>query len=212
MKVISTNIAKQRTIDWKGKEVKTGIFKEPVPDGIILGLHDVVGDSVVDRRFHGGLNKACYLYSADHYPFWETKYGHLDWKYGMFGENITIEGLDERKIFIGDIFRLGSAKVQITQPRQPCAKLGLKFNDPGIIRAFISVPFSGVYVKVLEEGKVTTGDLLVEEQVNRSDISIADIYHVLYQPQENEQKINKALENPFLPESTKTDILRKHRP
>ena len=108
MKIISTNIAQPKTVIWKNKEVTTGIFKEPVEDTITLGVEDVEGDNVIDRRYHGGEDKACYLYSADHYPFWKEKYSGLDWKYGMFGENLTVEGLQETRIRIGNTYQLGS--------------------------------------------------------------------------------------------------------
>ena len=98
MKVISTNISQPKTVIWKGKEVTTGIFKEPVSEPLLLEKTDVKGDHVIDRRYHGGEDKACYMYSADHYPFWKERYEHLEWNYGMFGENLTVEGLQETDI------------------------------------------------------------------------------------------------------------------
>ena len=94
MKVVSVNIGERKGVKYRGKTVQTGVFKKPVTHPIILGKFDVEGDAVIDRRYHGGEFKACYLYSADHYEFWKNKYPDLEWEYGMFGENITVEGLN----------------------------------------------------------------------------------------------------------------------
>jgi len=133
MKIISTNISNPKMVIWKNREVVTGIYKEPVDHAITLEKTDVKGDHVIDRRYHGGEDKACYLYSADHYPFWKERYPSLNWQYGMFGENLTVKGLEEEKINIGDTYKVGTAIVQVAQPRQPCFKLGIKFEDQSAI-------------------------------------------------------------------------------
>ena len=111
MKIISTNIGEPRVIKWRGKEVETGIFKFPVIQPIFLGTDDVENDHVIDRRYHGGTNKACYLYSSDHYGYWQKLYPELEMPWGIFGENLTVEGLNEAQINIGDIFKIGEAVV-----------------------------------------------------------------------------------------------------
>jgi len=103
MRIVSTNIAEPKTIVWKGKEVTTGLFKYPVEAGILLGKEDVDNDHVIDRRYHGGADKACYLYSADHYSYWQNLYPELEMPWGMFGENLTVENLHEAEINIGNI-------------------------------------------------------------------------------------------------------------
>jgi len=102
MKIISTNIAKKKTITWRGKQEQTGIYKYPVNEAIFLGAQDVKGDDVVDRKYHGGIDRACYLYAQDHYSYWKEKHPNLDWDYGMFGENITVQGFDEHSVLIGN--------------------------------------------------------------------------------------------------------------
>ena len=97
MQIISTNIAKQVLIPWRGKQVKTGIYKTPINKPVYLGTEDVKDDVVSDRRVHGGIFKACYLFSADYYEYWENLYPNLDWYYGMLGENLSVKGLDETK-------------------------------------------------------------------------------------------------------------------
>ena len=107
MKIVSVNIGEPRTLIWKGSEIVTGIYKFPVEGALFLSAGGVKGDHVIDTRVHGGSDKACYLYSSGHYPFWKEKYPEAEWKWGMFGENLTVEGLEESEILIGDIFRVG---------------------------------------------------------------------------------------------------------
>src|SRR5690606_26273500 len=103
MQIVSTNIGNATTILWNGKEEKTGIYKYPVAEPIYLGTTDVAKDTVTDRRHHAGINKACFLFSADQYPFWKKQYAELSWNWGMFGENLTVRGMDESKVRVGDI-------------------------------------------------------------------------------------------------------------
>ena len=97
MKVVATNIGEKRTVLWRNEHIETGIFKAPVAQGIVLEREDVKKDAVVDRKYHGGIDKACYAYSADFYDYWKGKFPDLKWSYGMFGENLTIHGLNEKK-------------------------------------------------------------------------------------------------------------------
>ena len=140
----STNIAKPKTIIYNGQEVTTGIFKKPVDTPIYLEKENVKEDEVSDRRVHGGVFKACYLFSADYYPYWQNLYPNLDWDYGMLGENLTVSGLDEDNIVIGNIYKIGSALAQVTQPREPCYKFGVKFGFKDVLKQFIEHRHPGV--------------------------------------------------------------------
>lgn len=111
MKIISNNMAKPTTIIWKGKEVSTDIFKEPIDKPVYLGSEKVRDDEVSDRENHGGIYQACYIYSSDHYAYWKNKYPNLHWTWGMFGENLTVTGLDERDVCVGDVYRVGETLV-----------------------------------------------------------------------------------------------------
>ncbi len=205
MKVISTNIAEPKTISFKGKEVQTGIYKYPVNQPIFLDKEDVKDDHVIDRRYHGGVDKACYLYALDHYEYWKEKYPDLDWNYGMFGENLTVSGFDEHQIKIGSIYTLGTATVQISRPRQPCYKLGVRFEDQGIIKSFIDSLFSGVYVRILKSGEVQTGDMLVVTEEHKSGITIAELNTLMfhYNREEHQELLDRALEDALVSESDK---------
>ena len=207
MKIISTNIGKSRTIIWRGKEVKTGIFKYPVDKEIYLDSEDVADDHVIDRRYHGGADKACYLYSADHYRYWQNLYPRLDMSWGMFGENLTVESLHEAEVNIGDIFKIGETVVQATQPRQPCFKLEFRFQDKEIVQKFIDSGFSGIYVRVLKKGSVKTGDSM--ELIEKKDsLSVQRIFKFIY-TNEFDPEIKKAVNDTFLAESCKKDLLKR---
>jgi len=145
MKVISVNIGKMKKVQWKNKTYETGIYKFPVKESIFLGKEDVVGDAVIDRNYHGGFDKAVYAYSEDHYIFWKKLYPDLEFNYGMFGENLTISNLLEEEICVGSIYQLGGAKIQVTKPRQPCVKLGIRFQDAKVIKQFWNSTKSGIW-------------------------------------------------------------------
>ena len=208
MKIISANIGEARTINWNGEEVTTGIFKYPVNQPIFLGAEDVEKDNVIDRRYHGGVDKACYLYSANHYKYWKTFYPTLEMTWGIFGENLTVEGLHEAEINIGDIFQIGEAVVQVTQPRQPCFKLEFRFNNRNIVRQFIDSGFSGVYVRILKKGKVKAGDL-VELIEKKNSLSIRKVFELLYASEFQKEAVWKAVNDPFIAESCRRDLLKR---
>jgi MOSC domain-containing protein YiiM len=175
MKVVATNIGERKKVDWKGTILDTGIFKKPV-SAIVLGHEDVVDDQVIDRKHHGGTNRALYVYSADHYPFWKVRFPNLDWDYGMFGENLSVEGLDEAQIRVGSRYQVGEAIIEATEPRDPCVKLGMRFNDAKIIKQFWKESKSGVYFKVLQTGSVKAGDVLTLLEEKKDNKTISEVY------------------------------------
>ncbi|WP_034040629.1 MOSC domain-containing protein [Wocania ichthyoenteri] len=199
MKITSTNIAKPTTIIWNGKKVNTGIYKTPINEPVYLGKEAVKNDEISDRKVHGGIYKACYLFSENHYEYWKALYPNLDWNYGMFGENLTVKNLDETEIFIGDIYKVGKALVQITQPRQPCFKFGVKFGTQHVLKQFINHGFPGTYTRVLEEGLVTNGDVFkLIEQTNNS-LTTAQLFNLLYAKEKDQALLNLAIKNEALP-------------
>ncbi len=199
MQIISTNIAKQVQIPWRGKQVKTGIYKTPTNKPIYLGTKDVKGDVVSDRKHHGGIFKACYLFSADYYSYWENLYPNLNWHYGMLGENLTVKGLEESKIFIGDIYKVGESLIQITQPREPCYKFGVKFGTQKVLKQFIAHNHSGTYVRVLEEGFVKTGDIFVLVEQAKNSLTTSQFFELLYTENKNQKLLTLAINNDALP-------------
>lgn len=206
MIIKSTNIAEPAVIEWNGKQHTTGIYKKPVDDGILLESEDVKGDHVIDRRYHGGTDKACYLYSADHYSFWKKKYPEPDWLWGMFGENLTVSGLDESMVRIGNEYKIGEAFVQVSQPRQPCFKLGVRFGTQNIVKDFWESAFPGVYVRVIQSGLVKAGDEMIILKNDPNALSVAEVFSAFTTNRKNKDFIEKAIAQEYLANSCKHDL------
>lgn len=208
MNIVSANIGNPRTIEWKGELVQTGIYKYSAGEPVFLGPEDVKNDSVIDRKHHGGIDKACYLYSADHYTWWQELYPDLEMPFGMFGENLTVEGLHEKNIHIGDVFQAGEAIIQVTQPRQPCYKLGIRFGNPGVVKQFVNSGFPGVYVRILKTGFVASGDALI--CIDRKDsVSVQKVFELLYTSELQKEALEKTLAHPSLAKSCRSDLLKR---
>jgi len=206
MKVVATNIGKAQEIDYKGMKITTGIYKFPVKEGIYLEATDVKGDDVVDRESHGGIDKACYLYSYDVYNYWKELHPNLEWDFGMFGENLTVEGLDETQLHIGAQYRVGGAIVEVSQPRQPCLKFGIRMKTQKILRQFINTTYSGTYVRVLQSGLVKAGDTLELIKQAEQEPTVADAFYCLYQPEIRRSMINRLFNCEALADSCKEGI------
>jgi MOSC domain-containing protein YiiM len=206
MEIVSTNIGAAKTIVWQNKEVTTGIFKAPVEQALLLESSDVKEDVVVDRESHGGLDKAVYLFSADRYEYWKEKYPNLEWNYGMFGENLTVKNCNEEEIFIGSTYQVGTAIVQVAQPRQPCYKLGVRFKTQRILKQFINQPYSGIYFRVLKNGTVKVGDTFKLIKSVENGITVAQVFNLLYQKQKDDILLNKVLNDEFLAKDLKSEI------
>jgi MOSC domain-containing protein YiiM len=176
MKIITTNIGEKREVEWKGKIISTGIFKYPVDEAIFLDTEDVRGDAICNRENHGGILQAIYGYSFKHYNFFKPFYPELDWQMGIFGENLTIDDLDETKIHQGDTFKVGDAILEVTKPRNPCMKLGVRFNDMKIVKQFWNTTMCGVYFKVVQTGFVKAGDEFAQIKSCPENPTIADLY------------------------------------
>jgi len=207
LRVVSTNIGEKRTVSWRGKQVETGIFKYPVSEGVFLESDDVKKDAVVDRKYHGGIDKACYAYSNDFYEYWQELHPELEWDKGMFGENLTIADLDEKNIFIGDVYSIGEAIVEVSQPREPCFKLNIRFNSSKAVKEFVAFGRSGTYFRVLQDGWVHTGDEFNLIKRVSPQISVYDVFQMTYHDG-NHQLREAALNHPALAASSKEAIKR----
>ena len=156
--VISCNIARPATFEHNGRQVHTGIFKEPVDGPVFLDTLGVRGDLIADLRVHGGPKKAVYAYPSEHYPFWAAKLGRPSLPWGTLGENLTTVGIDENSVHIGDRFRIGKALVEATKPRLPCFKLAFKLGTNDALRWMREEGVFGIYFAVIEVGEVQPGD------------------------------------------------------
>jgi MOSC domain-containing protein YiiM len=175
MKVVSLNIGIPREVTWHGHVVDTGIFKEPVAGRVMLRKLNLDGDRQADLTVHGGKYKAVYCYPLEHYDYWKKEMPGRDLPLGIFGENLTTEGLLENSVHLGDCFSIGSAEVVVTQPRLPCYKLGIRFQADDMVKKFLASQRSGFYVAVTCEGKLGAGDEVNEVSRDKNQVSIADI-------------------------------------
>ena len=147
-----------------------------IDEPVFLDLEDVRGDAVCDRVHHGGIEQAVYAYSEKHYAHFKKLHPNLDWDFGMFGENLTIDNLDESQIHVGDTFKVGEAIIEVTKPRQPCMTLGVRFNDMKIVKQFWNSTMSGIYFKILQTGNVQVGDVFEQIKSFPENPTIAAVY------------------------------------
>ncbi|HET9830497.1 MAG TPA: MOSC domain-containing protein, partial [Vicinamibacterales bacterium] len=158
MNVVSVNTGGPRDVHVNGETVRTSIWKSPREGRIRVVGFNLEGDEQSDRSVHGGQYKSVYVYPSEHYAYWRTQLPDADLPWGVFGENLTTEGLLETDVCIGDRFRIGSAEFQVTQPRQPCFKLGIRFAREDMLKRFVASGRSGFYLAVVQEGDLGRGD------------------------------------------------------
>ncbi len=199
MFIQSVNVGLPRLVSWRGEMVMTGIFKNPVDKALQVTTLQIDGDGQADLVNHGGANKAVYVYASEHYPYW-NHFLQKEVTPGGFGENITTAGLLDKDVFIGDQYRFGSTLLMAVQPRMPCAKLGIRFNDVMMTRHFHLARRNGIYFKVLQEGTIQNGDRI--QLVNRSahNISIQDVVDNYVLKEKDLEKVKLLAETDILPE------------
>jgi len=198
MKLLSVNVSLPKEVSCQGRTVSTGIFKEPVKGRVRLRWQNLDGDGQADRTVHGGINKAAHAYPFEHYAYWSRELGRTDFSFGQFGENFTVEGLLEDEIRIGDVFRVGTALVEVTQPRTPCYKLGIKMQMDSFPEIFMASGKTGFYLKVLEEGEVGAGDRWERIRGDAANITVRGLWHLAYYEPQNLEDAKKALRIPTL--------------
>jgi MOSC domain-containing protein YiiM len=198
MKLLSVNVAQPREIIHNGKPVMTGIYKEPFEGRVMLRPLNLDGDQQADLKAHGGKYKAAYVYSFEHYAFWERELGRDDFEFGEFGENFTVEGMTEDVVHIGDQFRIGEALVEVTQPRVPCFKLGHKMGSQKFVKQFLHSLRSGFYLRVIEEREVGARDTIQRVTIGPQKMTVREVNHALYFDPENIEQAQRALQIPAL--------------
>ncbi|MDA0195296.1 MAG: MOSC domain-containing protein [Bacteroidetes bacterium] len=200
MKILSVNIGQPQQIRWKKKTIVTSIFKNPISNKVRIIASGVEGDVQSDLMVHGGKYKAVYVYPYEHYDFWSSQFPNLKFNWGMFGENLTTSGLLEDQIHLGDIIGIGTVELKVTQPRFPCLKLGLKFDDSLMIKKFLESRKSGFYCSVFKEGQVFVGDRISILNSEQSGTTIREFVDVYTQKNPKQEKIEAILEDPNLME------------
>jgi MOSC domain-containing protein YiiM len=198
-RVVSLNVGRATGLPYRGKTVRTGIFKGPVEGRLRLGALGFAGDEQADPRVHGGVEKAAYLYSADDYAWWAGELGHPV-PPGEFGENVTVTGLSGAEVCVGDRLRVGDALVEVTGPREPCFKLGIRMCDHRFPARFLAAGRTGFYVRVLEEGDVGAGDAVERVACDRDRLAVAEVHRLYAEGRDDAAGLRRAAAAAALPE------------
>lgn len=210
MELLAISLAEPKQVEYDGRSISTGIYKEPVEGPVKAGAFGLEGDVQVDLKNHGGKDKAIYVYTVENYRFWERELKKSSFAFGQFGENFTVCGMPDDAVHIGDIFAIGKLVVQVTQPRVPCFKLGIKMGDPSFVDAFLNSGRTGFYFRVLEEGEVNSGDTIVRLQEDEGRLNIRDAMLAIIKGPRQQEIIERALRIEALSESWQ-ESLKKRR-
>src|SRR6187200_1984291 len=180
--LLSVNVGMPKEVPWQGRTVFTGVFKDPVTGPRRVGRLNVDGDGQGDRAGHGGEQRAVFVYQIDSYRYWERELGRDDFVCGQFGENFTVDGLDDDDVCIGDRYQIGEATFEVTQPRVTCYRVGIRMNDPRIPAMLVSHHRPGFYFRVLQEGDVQAGDEILKLASGPEQMTVAEVDALLYLP------------------------------
>jgi MOSC domain-containing protein YiiM len=194
-RVLSVNVGSVREIEWRGRRVTTGIWKHAVSGRVALRGVNFLGDDQADRTVHGGPDKAVYAYAREDYDFWRD-HQRIDTSPGLFGENLTTEGLDLSRALVGERWTVGSAVLEVAQPRLPCFKLGLRMGDPHFPKRFLAASRMGAYLRIVREGDVGANDPVLV--TNRPDHEVT--LHFMVEALRDPGKAAVLRELPYLPD------------
>lgn len=198
-RIASIQVGRPRRVDHGETSVLTAIFKDPVTGPIHLGALGLAGDGQADTEYHGGVNQAVYAYPREHYAHWADRLPARIHEPGLFGENLTIEGWLETDVHPGDVFRMGTARLEVTTPRSPCFKLGLRTGDAGIVAPFLASGRLGFYLRVVEEGMVAAGDPIERLSAPSHGLTLAEFIAALFASPAPRDLVDRALALPRLP-------------
>lgn len=199
-KLLSVNVGLPRDVEWQGRIVHTGIWKEPVQGRRMARRLNIDGDRQGDLMGHGGEHRAVFVYQIESYRYWEEQLGRDGFTYGQFGENFTVEGLPDDEVCIGDRYRIGDAVFEVTQPRVTCYRVGIRMAEPQMASLLVAHRRPGFYFRVLEEGKVQAGDTIVKVATGPEAMTVAEIDALLYLPRHPRRSLVRALRIPALSE------------
>jgi ferredoxin-NADP reductase/MOSC domain-containing protein YiiM len=211
-RLLSVNVGRPREVQWEGKTVRTGIWKEPVSGPRMVRRINVDGDDQGDRLAHGGEHRAVFVYQIDSYRYWEHELRRRDFTYGQFGENFTVDGLADDEVCIGDRYRIAGALFEVTQPRVTCYRVGIRMDEPAMPSLLVAHHRPGFYLRVLEEGPVEPGDAIEKVAAGPERLTVAQVDALLYLPDKSRAMMERALRVPALSEGWKgsfRDLLAK---
>jgi ferredoxin-NADP reductase/MOSC domain-containing protein YiiM len=193
MKILSVNVSLPKEVTYKGRIIRTGIFKAPVEGRVKVKTLNIEGDGQADLIGHGGEQRAILVYSIENYKYWEAELNRFDFTMGQFGENFTVEGMLDENVYVGDRFRIGTALFEVSQPRVTCYKLAMKMGVDGFYNQILKSNRPGFYFRVLEEGEVGAGDTIEKVHEDPVSMSIVEMNRLLYFDMDNLDGAKKAL-------------------
>ena len=197
--LLSVNVGLPREIDWKGRTVRTAVWKDAVSGRRKVARLNIEGDGQGDLQGHGGEHRAVLVYQIESYRYWERQLGRKDFIFGQFGENFTVEGLSDEEVCIGDRYRIGSALFEVTQPRVTCYRVGIRMDEPRMAALLVEHHRPGFYFRVLETGEVAAGDEIVKVSDGPERLSVAEADALLYLPGHSRAQLERALRISALP-------------
>ena len=206
MRVISLNVGRPRAVQWHKKTVLTSIWKSPVEGSVRVAGVNLFGDEQSDLTVHGGPNKAVYGYPSEHYEYWRRELPGTDLDWAAFGENLTVEGLLERDVAIGDRYRIGTTELIATQPRLPCFKLGIRFGDDRMVKRFMASRRSGFYFAIAKEGVIAAGDAIERLSRPPDPVTIAQLVGLFVGDLDDATLARRAIANDALPPFWKDEL------
>lgn len=209
--LVSVNVGLPRQIETPRGPVMTAIFKSPTGQRLRAERHNLEGDRQADLSVHGGENKAVYGYPVEHYPLWAKELGRNDLEHGQFGENLTTRGILEKELGVGDLLSIGSAVLQVSQPRAPCFKLGLRMGDPNFVRTFLQSGRPGFYFRIVEPGELGVGDAVERIERGPTGVTVHEVWELSYGSAADPERLRLALEIPTLGDEWKKPMLTKLR-
>ena len=201
MQVLSVNVGLPREVEWRNEPVTTAIHKAPVSGTVRVRRLNVDGDRQADLSVHGGPDKAVYVYPSEHYPFWKEELPGVALPWGAFGENLTVEGVNETAVRVGDVLRAGTAQFMVTQPRLPCYKLNIRFQRPDMVKRFLRSGRTGFYLAVIKEGELAAGDEIELVPTDLSAVTIPEVVALYTSKKGNGALLQRAIGTPALPQS-----------
>jgi ferredoxin-NADP reductase/MOSC domain-containing protein YiiM/ferredoxin len=196
--VVSVNVGLPRDVEWQGKVVHTAIWKKPVTGRVMARRLNLDGDGQGDLGGHGGENRAVMVYQLDSYRYWQEQLERDDLEYGHFGENLTVDGLADNEVCIGDRYRIGGALFEVTQPRVTCYRVGIRMANPQMPSLLVSHKRPGFYMRVIEEGEIGAGDEIMKVTDGPEHVTVAEIDGLLYLPGHPREQLQRALRIPSL--------------
>jgi ferredoxin-NADP reductase/MOSC domain-containing protein YiiM/ferredoxin len=196
--LLSVNVGMPKDVPWHGKTVYTGVWKQPVAGPRLVRRLNIDGDGQGDKQGHGGEQRAVLVYQVQSYAHWREHFGRDDLGYGSFGENLTVDGLPDDEVCIGDRYRIGEAEFEVTQPRVTCYRVGIRLAEPDMAALLVSHHRPGFYMRVITEGHIQAGNAILKTRTGPGALSVADTDALLYLPGHDPAKLRVALRIPAL--------------